>query len=201
MSVMVGEIKLWSGENIPAGWLACNGQSLSVASYLPLYTVLGNLYGGDSTTFYIPDMRNRSARGAPESGMVGSTIGNDQVTLTNNHLPQHTHTASFTSSTTTSATSNIAIPANASTDDIINTPSNLTILAKGSTGSDPANIYTTSAVTTTLKPFDAPVTLPTITGNITVSNTGQASPMAVPITSPSILVHYIIAAVGVLPTY
>jgi microcystin-dependent protein len=93
---MVGEIKLWSGENIPAGWLACDGRTLNVVEYLPLYTVLGNLYGGNSTTFVLPDLRDRTVRGLnPVTQLLGSTTGSDYVTISNNNLPQHNHTATF----------------------------------------------------------------------------------------------------------
>ena len=202
MSVMVGEIKLWSGENIPAGWLACDGSTLSVAAYLPLYTVLGNLYGGDSTTFVLPDLRDRTVRGLnTTTQLLGSTTGSDHVTITNNNLPQHNHTATFTSSTPTSTTVSVAIPANATTNNPVNTPGTTTVMAKGTTGSDPANVYTTEAASTTLKPFNANVTMPAITGNISVNSAGQSSPTPITVTPPSILLHYIIAAIGVLPTY
>ena len=202
MSVMVGEIKLWSGENIPAGWLACNGQSLSVASYLPLYTVLGNLYGGDSTTFNLPDLRDRTVRGLnTTTQLLGSATGSDYVTITNNNLPQHSHTATFSNTTSGSGTASVAIPASATTDSPVNTPSTTTVMAKGTTGSDPASVYTTEAASTTLKPFNADVTMPTITGNVSVNNAGQSNPTPITVTPPSILLHYIIAAVGVLPTY
>ena len=201
MSVMVGEIKLWSGENIPAGWLACNGQSLSVASYLPLYTVLGNLYGGDSTTFNLPDLRDRTVRGLnTTTQLLGSATGSDYVTITNNNLPQHSHTATFSNTTSGSGTASVAIPVDAS-DSQTNLPSSTVILAKAVVGSNPAKCYSTNSQTTTLRPFDVSVTMPTITGTVSVNSAGQSNPTPITVTPPSILLHYIIAAVGVLPTY
>lgn len=201
MSVMVGEIKLWSGENIPAGWLACNGQSLSVASYLPLYTVLGNLYGGDSTTFNLPDLRDRTVRGLnTTTQLLGSTTGSDYITITNNNLPQHSHTATFSNTTSGLGTASVAIPVGTS-DPQTNVPSNTTILSKAVTGSDSCDLYTIMNATTTLKPFDVSVTMPNISGNVSVNNAGQSNPTPITVTPPSILLHYIIAAVGVLPTY
>ena len=211
MSVMVGEIKLWSGENIPAGWLACNGQSLSVASYLPLYTVLGNLYGGDSTTFNLPDLRDRTVRGLNiTTQLLGSTTGSDYVTITNNNLPQHTHTATFTSSTSTSTTVSVAIPANDTTDNPVNTPSTTTVMAKGTTGSDPASVYTTEAASTTLKPFDTTVNLPTVQGSVQIDsssyspqvpvNLAVAVPLKFSTMPPTMTMRYIIAVNGIYPT-
>ena len=201
MSVMVGEIKLWSGENIPAGWLACNGQSLSVASYLPLYTVLGNLYGGDSTTFNLPDLRDRTVRGLnTATQLLGSATGSDYVTITNNNLPQHSHTATFSNTTSGSGTASVAIPVDAS-DSQTNVPSSTVIQGKALVSSSPVKCYSTNSQTTTLKPFDVSVTMPTITGTVSVNSAGQSSPTPITVTPPSILLHYIIAAVGVLPTY
>ena len=202
MSVMVGEIKLWSGENIPAGWLACNGQSLSAATYLPLYTVLGNLYGGDSTTFNLPDLRDRTVRGLnTTTQLLGSTTGSDYVTITNNNLPQHNHTATFSNTTSGSGTATVAIPADANNGAESPTPDTSTILGKVMSGTTGARAYTTNNATTTLKPFNTDVTMPAITGTVSVNSAGQSNPTPITVTPPSILLHYIIAAVGVLPTY
>jgi microcystin-dependent protein len=201
MSVMVGEIKLWSGENIPAGWLACDGRTLNVVEYLPLYTVLGNLYGGNSTTFVLPDLRDRTVRGLnPVTQLLGSTTGSDYVTINNNNLPQHNHTATFTNTTSSSGTANVAIPVDSSTSSD-NVPTPAMSLGKAFISSNPVRIYSTGPTTTTLKPFNTSVSLPAITGNISVNSAGQSSPTPITVTPPSILLHYIIAAVGVLPTY
>lgn len=52
------------------GWLACDGRTLEVAKYPELAGVLGNLYGGDATTFNLPDYRGLFLRGVDSgSGM------------------------------------------------------------------------------------------------------------------------------------
>lgn len=202
MSVMVGEIKLWSAENIPAGWLPCDGRTLNVVEYLPLYTVLGNLYGGDSTTFVLPDLRDRTVRGLNATTQsLGSTTGSDYVTLSSANLPQHNHTATFSSTTSGSGTASVAIPADGVNNAENTTPSTSTVLGKVMSGTTSAHAYTTNNATTTLKPFNANVTMPTITGNVSVNDAGQSNPTPITVTPPSILLHYIIAAVGVLPTY
>lgn len=54
---LVGEIRLWPGEQVPAGWLACDGQEVSVAQYENLYAVIGTTYGGDGqTTIKLPQL-------------------------------------------------------------------------------------------------------------------------------------------------
>ena len=201
MSTIVGEIKLWSSDTIPAGWLICDGRTLNVAQYTPLYTVLGNLYGGDGTTFVLPDLRDRTVRGLNTSTQsLGSTTGSDYVTINNNNLPQHNHTATFTNTTSSSGTASVAIPVDSSTSSD-NLPTSAMSLGKAFISSNPVKIYSTGSTTTTLKPFNASVSLPTITGDISVNNAGQANPTPITVTPPSIFLHYIIAVVGVLPTY
>jgi microcystin-dependent protein len=55
----------------PQGWLLCNGEKLSTKDYMPLYQVIKNAFGGDATTFYLPDLRGMFLRG------VSSGTGND----------------------------------------------------------------------------------------------------------------------------
>ena len=201
MSTIVGEIKLWSSDTIPAGWLICDGRTLNVAQYTPLYTVLGNLYGGDGTTFVLPDLRDRTVRGLnTTTQLLGSTTGSDYVTITNSNLPQHNHTATFSNTTSGSGTASVAIPVDSSTSSD-NLPTSAMSLGKAFISSNPVKIYSTGSTTTTLKPFNASVSLPTITGDISVNNAGQANPTPITVTPPSIFLHYIIAVVGVLPTY
>ena len=201
MSTIVGEIKLWSSDTIPAGWLICDGRTLNVAQYTPLYTVLGNLYGGDGTTFVLPDLRDRTVRGLNTSTQsLGSTTGSDYVTITNSNLPQHNHTATFSNTTSGSGTANVAIPVDPNSANT-NVPTSETSLGKTFISSNPVKVYSTDSTTTTLKPFNTSVSLPTITGDVSVNNAGQANPTPLTVTPPSIFLHYIIAAVGVLPTY
>ncbi len=48
------------------GWAFCDGRILQINQYQALYSLLGNLYGGDGMhTFGIPDQRPRDANGNP----------------------------------------------------------------------------------------------------------------------------------------
>lgn len=60
-----GTIVAFGGTTPPAGWLLCNGQTVSRSTYSSLYAVVGNSFGsGDgSTTFHLPDLRGRFLRG------------------------------------------------------------------------------------------------------------------------------------------
>lgn len=53
-----------------AGWMLCDGRTLSTAAYPELFAVLGYLYGGTGEQFCIPDYRGLFLRGTDAgSGM------------------------------------------------------------------------------------------------------------------------------------
>ena len=55
MDFYLAQITLYAGRFVPRGWLACQGQLLSVAKYQALYTLLGFEFGGDGVnTFALP---------------------------------------------------------------------------------------------------------------------------------------------------
>lgn len=54
-AIPVGTILSFAGKTIPEGFLACNGAGISASTYSVLYSVIGNIYGGDSTTFNLPN--------------------------------------------------------------------------------------------------------------------------------------------------
>lgn len=74
-----GVIKAFAGNTAPDGWLICNGQAVSRSEYAALFAVIGTTYGaGDgSTTFLLPDMRNRMPIGADAEStyVLGKTGG------------------------------------------------------------------------------------------------------------------------------
>jgi microcystin-dependent protein len=45
---------------LPAGSVPCDGRSLSINEYQPLYSLIGLKYGGNSNSFNVPDLRNAS---------------------------------------------------------------------------------------------------------------------------------------------
>lgn len=54
--VPTGTILPFAGNTIPEGFLACEGAGLSTETYSELYAVIGNTYGGDTTTFNLPNI-------------------------------------------------------------------------------------------------------------------------------------------------
>lgn len=94
----VGEIQMFAGNFPPRGWAFCNGQTLSIAQYSTLFTILGTTYGGDGqTTFKLPNLVDRvPLQQGQGPGLAPRTLGEiggvTNVTLTPQQMPAHTHT-------------------------------------------------------------------------------------------------------------
>lgn len=55
---LIGEIKVYSGDNVPIGWLICDGSAINRTTYSALFSVIGTKYGNGNgtTTFNLPDL-------------------------------------------------------------------------------------------------------------------------------------------------
>jgi microcystin-dependent protein len=93
----VGEIRMFAGNFAPRAWAFCDGQLLAISQNDALFSLLGTIYGGDGrTTFGLPDMRGRvpiHAGSGPglSTRRLGAKGGAEQVTITVNQLPSHSH--------------------------------------------------------------------------------------------------------------
>lgn len=93
----VGEIRMFAGNFAPAGWMLCEGQLLPISENETLFNLYGTTYGGDGqNTFALPDLRGRiPIHGGTGPGLstrpLAETLGSEEVTLTVNQLPSHTH--------------------------------------------------------------------------------------------------------------
>ena len=85
-----GAMLMWPTATAPTGFLICNGQAVSRATYAALFVVLGTVFGvGDgSTTFNIPNYVDRMVVGVGGSFAVNQKGGSFDSTL-----PSHTHVA------------------------------------------------------------------------------------------------------------
>ncbi len=98
----LGEIRMVGFGYAPRGWMLCAGQTLAVAQYTALFSLLGTTYGGDGIqTFKLPDLRGRGPVGAGQGpGLTpidpGEIGGVQQIQLTAANMPTHTHQATFT---------------------------------------------------------------------------------------------------------
>lgn len=103
---VVGEMKIWTTNTAPIGWLLCDGSALnasSAAQYQNLFDTIANAFGGsNNTNFKVPDMRGRIPLGQDDMGgssanrvtdseadTVGSSEGAEAVTSSD-----HTHSMS-----------------------------------------------------------------------------------------------------------
>lgn len=79
-SVPTGTICWYAKDDIPSGYLKCDGSAISRSNYLALFTVIGTVFGtgNGSTTFNIPDLRAKFIRGSGTSGFYSATFGNTQ---------------------------------------------------------------------------------------------------------------------------
>lgn len=94
--VPAGSLLMWPTGSAPSGYLLCNGNAVSRSTYAALFAVIGTTFGpGDgSTTFNLPDYRNRMPVGAGAAYAVGSTGGSPDAIVV-----AHTHTYSGSGTT------------------------------------------------------------------------------------------------------
>jgi microcystin-dependent protein len=110
MDNFVGEIRFFSGTVVPAGWAACNGQQLYIQQYAALYALIGSQFGGNQTSFNLPDLRGRVMTGMTTTGAIvpplkiGNIGGAETVVLTAATVPSHMHDVTVLN---TSGTENI----------------------------------------------------------------------------------------------
>jgi microcystin-dependent protein len=100
----VGEIRMFGGNFAPAGWMFCEGQLLPISENETLFNLIGTTYGGDGqSTFALPDLRGRLPMHQGNGFTLAETGGAEEVTITVNTMPSHTH-ALLASSTVTQQT-------------------------------------------------------------------------------------------------
>jgi microcystin-dependent protein len=78
-------------------WLPCQGQSLLIRQFAPLFSLIGTTYGGNGTTnFNLPNMpgliTNSQGTGQGlQPRTLGQTLGTPTVTLSLAEMASHTH--------------------------------------------------------------------------------------------------------------
>lgn len=105
---LVGEITIYAGATAPAGWLVCDGSTVSQTEHPELFAVLGSTYGAPGR---LPNMRGRSPLGAggniyPDRGTQGGAATHGHV---GNPMPSHDHTA-VASASNSAHSHNVDIP-------------------------------------------------------------------------------------------
>ena len=91
ISTLVGEIKVYPANNVPEGYLECNGAPILRSEFPELFEVLGTLYGaGDGVnTFNLPDLRGEFIRGFDNGRGVDTNrpLGSEQ----SDSFSEHNH--------------------------------------------------------------------------------------------------------------
>ncbi|RAK63264.1 phage tail protein [Hymenobacter edaphi] len=116
-SPYIGEIAIFAGNFAPAGWAFCDGSLLPISENDALYALIGTTYGGDGQdTFALPDLRGRApmhsgAGPGLTSRSVGEQGGAEEVTLTTQQIPNHSHQLSVSTTPGNSASPQGTMPA------------------------------------------------------------------------------------------
>lgn len=64
----IGSLSLFAGSKhfVPYGWATCDGQTLDIKQYTPLFAVIGTMYGGDAIhNFKLPNLNAGKKEGEP----------------------------------------------------------------------------------------------------------------------------------------
>jgi microcystin-dependent protein len=171
----VGEIRLFAGNFAPLNWHFCDGTLMPIDQNNALYALLGTTYGGNgTTTFALPNLLSRlpvhQGTLTGQTFVIGEIAGVENVTLTTQQMPSHTHVMF------------------ASTGGQVQTPSGAVIPAQATTGAaGSANVYSPPP----------PVTGENIHPG-TLTNDGKSQPHTN--LQPFIAMNYIISLFGTFPS-
>ena len=96
----VGSISMYPVATPPAGYFLCDGSAISRSTYSSLFAIIGTTFGSGngSTTFNLPDYRDRMPIGAGTTYINTSTGGSaNAIVVSHTHTvtdPGHSHTLS-----------------------------------------------------------------------------------------------------------
>ena len=184
MEPYLGQILLVPYNFVPQNWAACDGSLVSISEYEALYTLLGTTFGGDGQrTFGLPDLRSRVPIGVGQgtglsSVALGQQGGVEQVTLSANQLPLHSHPVA---------------------------PAKLTIPATAQPGTSQSPGGLAPAVTSdmvganVLAYGDADGTTTMVGGASASTSAGTPQPQPIELQTPYLGQQYIIAMQGIYP--
>ena len=101
----IGEIRTFAGNFAPKGWLLCNGATVNISDYEALFNVIRTTFGGDGqVTFAVPNLNGVVPIGSGNGYSYGQGGGSENVTLTLDQIPSHTHPFQSSTDPATSST-------------------------------------------------------------------------------------------------
>lgn len=122
MEAFTGTILSVPFDFAPYGWSTCWGQVVPVNQNQALYSLIGNIYGGQVSqgTFGLPDLRGRGAIGYGSGpGLTAHALGAKGGTESINVAPSHTHGLSGEASLAgASASGSVSLPVSVSLDNV-----------------------------------------------------------------------------------
>jgi len=179
----------------PSGTALCNGQTLPISQYAALFSLLGTTFGGNGTsTFQLPNLQGRVPIHWGQSPglsnyIIGELGGVESETLLVGNLPAHTHTATFTSTSSLNASGAQPLAG-------AQIPHTGAVLGHSvdtsPVGSAPA-IYCPAGTAT-------PVAMGglNVAGTVSVGLTGGSQPLS--IVQPFLAITFVITLVGIFPS-
>ena len=131
----VGEIRMFAGNFAPAGWMFCDGQLLPISENETLFQLIGTTYGGDGeSTFALPNLQSRVPMHQGGGFILAETGGAEEITLTVNQIPAHTHPLLCSSGTASVKDPTNSLPSVSTALAYFNSPANPTNMAPTSIG-------------------------------------------------------------------
>jgi microcystin-dependent protein len=199
MEPFLGEIRAVSFGFPPRGWAQCNGQLLPINQNQALFSILGTTYGGDGIrTFGLPDLRSRIPVSFGVNGpyQLGQTGGATSATLNSNHVPAHTHSATFKSTpgVTPTATVSVQLHSNQGTQNQTPGGAYLSISPALSPGLE----VVTSNNTTLGAIGGVSASCGTVAPALSFNSTGSSAPIN--LSPPYTVLDFIIALQGIYPS-
>jgi hypothetical protein len=88
--IPVGTIFSYMGDDLPEGWLFCDGQSFDRVDYPSLYAILPASLK-NATSFTTPDLRERFIYGRGDGQANAENGGSNSIELDESNLPSHSH--------------------------------------------------------------------------------------------------------------
>jgi microcystin-dependent protein len=95
----VGDYKFSNSIVDQGSWLICDGRSLLRSEYSELFSAISTNYGSvDEDHFNLPDFSGKVFGQINVEHNIGDSVGAENITLTTNQIPSHTHTGTTDSS-------------------------------------------------------------------------------------------------------